>query len=193
MSKSFLVESSARHVHLTKEALNILFGEGATLKPKKYLSQPGQFACEQRVNIVGPKSTIMNVSILGPERNSIQIEISATDARKLGINAPIKESGDLDESGGCKLVGPNGEIDISKGVIVAKRHLHATPEDAENLGVKNGDIVWVRVDGIERNIIFGDVIVRVSPNYSLSMHIDTDEANAANCGLSSRGYIINIK
>ena len=134
MSK-VLVETSARHVHLTEEQIEILFGKGATLTKKKDLSQPGQFACEERVTVVGPKKEIAGVSILGPARKAAQVEVSLTDARTLGIAAPVRESGDIAGTPGCKLVGPCGEIELSEGVIAAKRHIHLSPEDAEKFGV----------------------------------------------------------
>lgn len=181
MKEKFIVETSARHVHVSKADLEVLFGEGATLTPKKDLSQPGQYACVERVDIVGPKNTIKNVSILGPARKATQVEVSLSDARTLGVAAPIRESGDVAGSAACKLVGPAGEIELVEGVIVAKRHIHATPEDAEKLGVKDKDIVAVSIDTAERSLIFKDVVVRVSPSFKLAMHIDTDEANAAAC------------
>ena len=141
MSKKFIVETSARHVHLTQEHLEALFGKGATLTHKKDLSQPGQFACEERVTIVGPKRELAGVSILGPVRPATQVELSATDARSIGVEAPIRESGDIAGSGACKIIGPKGEVEINEGVIVAKRHIHLTPADAEELGVQDKDIV----------------------------------------------------
>ncbi len=175
----FLIETSARHVHVTKEVLNTLFGEGYELTVKKELSQPGQFASNERVAVIGPKGQFPAVSILGPVRPETQVELSASDARSIGVAAPIRESGDISGSGACKLVGPKGEVEISEGVIIAKRHIHATPEDAEALGVKDKEIVNVKVDSPERSLIFGDVVVRISPKYALAMHIDTDESNAA--------------
>ncbi|MBR6917414.1 MAG: phosphate propanoyltransferase [Clostridia bacterium] len=174
-----LVETSARHVHVTEEDLAILFGEGAKLTPKKDLSQPGQFACEERVTLVGPKKPIANVSILGPTRKATQVEISFTDARTLGVSAPVRESGDVAGSAPCKIVGPCGEVDIDEGVIIAKRHIHFTPEEAAAAGVEDKEIVSVKIDSADRSTIFGDVVVRVSPKFSAAMHIDTDEANAA--------------
>ena len=141
MSKEFIVETSARHVHVTQEDLETLFGKGAVLTKKKDLSQPGQFACEERVEVVGPKKSIAGVSILGPVRPATQVELSATAARSIGIAAPIRESGDVAGSGACKLVGPCGEVELKEGVIVAKRHIHLTPADAEELGVKDKDVV----------------------------------------------------
>lgn len=179
MSKEFLVEISSRHVHVTKETLETLFGAGYELTPKKDLSQPGQFACEERVTVVGPKKELAGVSILGPCRSADQVELSATDARSIGVKAPIRESGDVAGSGACKLVGPCGEVELSEGVIVAKRHIHMTPEDADILGVKDAEIVNVKVTTDGRSLIYGDTVVRVSPKYALAMHVDTDEANAA--------------
>ena len=179
MEKKVLVETSARHVHLTEEHIAILFGEGATLTFKKELSQPGQFACEERVTVVGPKKSIPNVIILGPARKASQVEVSLTDARTLGIAAPIRESGDVAGSAPCKLIGPCGEVDLAAGVIAAKRHIHFTPEDAKNFGVVDKQIVSVKITNPDRSTVFGDVVVRVSEKFAPAMHIDTDEANAA--------------
>lgn len=179
MEKKVLVETSARHVHLTEEHIAILFGEGATLTFKKALSQPGQFACEERVTVVGPKKSIPNVIILGPARKASQVEVSLTDARTLGIAAPIRESGDVAGSGACKLIGPCGEVELSEGVIAAKRHIHFTPENAKEFGVEDKQIVSVKIDGTGRSTVFGDVVIRVSEKFAPAMHIDTDEANAA--------------
>ncbi len=178
MAKTILVETSARHIHVSQEHLEILFGKGYELTKKKDLSQPGQYACAERIDVVGPKKTLPGVSILGPVRPSTQVELSLTDARSIGVAAPIRESGDIAGSGACKLVGPCGEVEISEGVIAAKRHIHMTPEDAEVFGVSDKEIVKVKVDGL-RPLIFDDVVVRVSPKFGLAMHIDTDEANAA--------------
>ena len=178
MENKVLVETSARHVHLTEEAIVALFGEGAKLTPKKDLSQPGQFACEERVHVVGPKNTIKNIIILGPARPECQIEVSLTDARVLGVPGMIRESGDVAGTPGCKLVGPAGEYELTEGVVVAKRHIHMTPEDAAAFGVSDKEIVKVRIES-ERSVELDDVVVRVSPSYALAMHIDTDESNAA--------------
>ncbi len=179
MDRPVLVEVSARHVHLTAEALEILFGKGHTLTVKKYLSQPGQFAAEERVTVVGPKRELTGVSVLGPTRRAVQVELSATDARSIGVAAPVRESGKTAGSPGCRLVGPRGELEIAEGVIVAKRHVHMTPADAEKYGVTDGQTVRVEVPSEGRSLVFGDVVVRVSDNYSLALHIDTDEGNAA--------------
>ena len=179
MAKTVLVETSARHVHVSKEDLAVLFGEGYQLTKKKDLSQPGQFACEERVQVIGPKSSFPAVSILGPERKETQVELSASDARSIGVKAPVRESGDLEGSGACKIVGPKGEIEIEKGVIVAKRHIHMTTADAEKYGITDKQIVSVKLETEGRSLIFGDVVARVSDSYALAMHIDTDESNAA--------------
>ena len=192
MSKKFIVETSARHIHVTQEHLEILFGKGHELTKKKDLSQPGQFACEERVTIVGPKKELPGVSILGPVRPATQVELSATDARSIGIAAPIRESGDVAGSGACKVVGPCGEIEISEGVIVAKRHIHLTPADAEELGVKDKDVVWVKLDTDGRKAILGDVVVRVSEKFARAMHIDTDESNAVSAPRDLEGEIIEL-
>ena len=179
MKKEVLIETSARHVHVTQADLETLFGAGYELTHKKDLSQPGQFACEERIQVIGPKGSFPKVSILGPVRPETQVELSASDARSIGVAAPCRESGDVAGSGACKLVGPKGEIDIAQGVIVAKRHIHATPEDAEKYGIQDKQIVSVKIESDGRSLIFGDVVVRVSPKYALAMHIDTDESNAA--------------
>ena len=176
--KEFIVETSARHIHLSREAVDVLFGEGYQLTNKKELSQPGQYACEERVSVVGPKNKIDRVIVLGPARKSSQVEISFTDARTLGITAPVRESGDVAGSGACKLVGPCGEVDLAEGVIIAKRHIHFTPEEAAAANVSDKEIVKVKVTS-ERTTIFDDVVVRVNPSFKGAMHIDTDEANAS--------------
>ena len=173
-----LVETSAHHVHVTDETLEALFGKGATLTNKKDLSQPGQFACVEKVTVVGPRGE-MKMSILGPTRKATQVEVSLTDARKLGIAAPVRESGCIEGTPGCKLVGPAGEYEISEGVIAAKRHIHFTPENAKECGVEDKQIVSVKIEGTERSLTFDEVVVRVSENYAPAMHIDTDESNAA--------------
>ncbi len=180
MEKKVLVETSARHVHLTEEQIEILFGKGAKLTHKKDLSQPGQFACEERVTVVGPKRQIERVIILGPARKAGQVEVSFTDARTLGIDAPVRESGDVAGTPGCKLVGPCGELDLEEGVIVAKRHVHLDPATAEQFGVKDKQIVSLRIDnGLGRTTVFGDLVVRGTPNFAPAVHIDTAESNAA--------------
>jgi putative phosphotransacetylase len=178
MQNKVIVETSARHVHLTEEHIETLFGAGHKLVYKKELSQPGQYACEERVKVVGPKNAIDRVIVLGPARKASQVEVSFTDARTLGVTAPVRESGDVACSGPCKLVGPCGEVELSEGVIIAKRHIHFTPAEAEAAGVVDKEVVKVKVES-ERTTIFDDVVVRVHPNFSAAMHIDTDEANAS--------------
>lgn len=185
-----LVETSARHVHVTKADLEKLFGEGYELTVKKMLSQPGQYASNERVTVVGPKGEMANVSILGPVRSATQIELSLTDARKIGIIAPVRESGDIAGTPGCKLVGPKGEVEVAEGVIAAKRHIHFTPADAAEAGVTDKQIVSVKLDTNGRSLTFGDVVVRVSDKYAAAMHIDTDESNAAGCSGVVYGEII---
>ena len=177
--KEVLVETSARHIHVSKEHLEILFGEGYQLTNKKDLSQPGQFACAEKLLVVGPKGSI-KASILGPTRPASQVELSFTDARTIGVSAPIRESGDVAGSAACKLVNPeNGaEVELTEGVIIAKRHIHLTPAAAAEMGVADKQIVSVKINS-ERTTVYGDVVVRVSEKFAPAMHIDTDEANAA--------------
>ena len=179
MENKFLVETSARHIHLTAEAVEILYGKGAELTVKKMLSQPGQFAtANEKIRLVGPKGELA-VSVLGPVRKANQVELSFSDARALGLkDVPVRESGDVAGTPGIKLVGPAGEMEIAEGCIIAKRHIHMTPADAEAFGVTNGQIVSVKLD-TARPLIFGDVVCRVSDQFALAMHIDTDECNAA--------------
>ncbi len=190
MEQKFIVETSARHVHVSPADLATLFGEGYQLTKKKDLSQPGQFACAERVAVIGPKGQFPAVSILGPERKETQVEISASDARTLGVTAPVRESGDLEGSAPCRIVGPAGEIEIDKGVIIAKRHIHMTKADAAAFGMEDKQIVSVKIDSPERSLIFGDVVVRVSDSYALAMHIDTDESNAVLAGPGAMGEIV---
>ena len=185
-----LVETSARHLHLTQEDLETLFGKGFELTFKKALSQPGQFATNEKVEVIGPKRSMGMISVLGPVRRYTQVELSMTDARSIGIAAPVRESGQIAGSGACKLVGPKGEVEISEGVIVAKRHIHMTKADAAEFGVVDKQIVSVKVDSADRSLIFGDVVVRVSDSYALAMHIDTDESNAAGMAPGTMGEVI---
>lgn len=186
---SFEVEASGRHVHLSRKELDALFGTGYELTKAKDLSQPGQYASKERLTVVGPKGAFPNVVILGPVRKESQVEVSLTDCLQLGVKAPIRESGDIEGTPGIVLVNGDKSVSLDKGLIVAKRHVHMTPEDAEKLGVKNHDIVKVKVEGA-RPLIFDDVVIRVSPKFATYMHIDYDEANA--CGFSKgiRGRII---
>lgn len=181
MKNEILVETSARHVHVTAADMEKLLGKGNTLTVKKMLSQPGQFASNERITIVGPKNSISNVLILGPVRKATQVEVSLTDARTLGIAAPVRESGDIDGTPGCKLVGPAGEVEIERGVIAAKRHIHLDTASAAELGVKDKQIVKTKLCTGERALIFDEVVIRVSDNFAPAMHIDTDESNAAGC------------
>ncbi|MGN0170508.1 MAG: phosphate propanoyltransferase [Lachnospiraceae bacterium] len=179
MKNEVKVEVSARHVHLTQEQIEALFGKGHELTVKKMLSQPGQFAAEERVTVVGPKRSIERVSVLGPARKAGQVELSLTDCFSIGLkDTPVRESGDVAGTPGVTLKTDNAEITLDEGVIVAKRHIHMTPADAEEFGCKDKDIVSVTVNSEGRSLTFGDVIVRVSDSYALAMHIDTDEANA---------------
>ena len=191
MVKEVLVEISARHVHVSEEHLEILFGKGYKLTPKKDLSQPGQFACEERVTVVGPKKELAGVSILGPCRKATQVALSLTDARSIGVKAPIRESGDVANSGACKLIGPAGEVELTEGVIAAKRHIHMTTADAEKYGITDCQIVKVKIPTEGRALIFDDVVARVSDSYALAMHLDTDEANAAAVPGSCMGIILD--
>ena len=180
---------SNKHVHLQKEHIDILFGEGHELTPTKALVQPGQFASEEKVDIVGPKTTLKGIRVLGPARPETQVEISMTDARMLGIKAPVRESGKLDGTPGCKLVGPCGEVELEKGVMVALRHVHLSPAQAEEAGVKDKDIVCLKVGG-ERGLIFDNVLVRSGDAHEREAHLDTDEGNAAGCGPDAVAKII---
>ena len=179
MENKVLVETSARHIHLTEESVKALYGEGAELVVKKMLSQPGQFACaNEKITLVGPKGQL-TVSVLGPTRKADQVELSFTDARTLGLaGVPVRESGDVAGTPGLKMVGPAGEVDIEEGVIIAKRHIHMTPEDAKVFGVEDKQVVKVKINSA-RTTLFDDVVCRVHPTYALAMHIDTDECNAA--------------
>ncbi len=187
---SVIIEGSGKHAHLSREHLDILFGAGFELDQKKMLSQPGQYATSCRVDVVGPKGTLKGMIILGPCRAATQVEVSYSDARVLGIDCPVRESGVLAGSPGCKLVGPAGEVEIAEGCIIAKRHVHMTPDDAERMGLKDKEIVQVQVGG-ERGLIFDEVVLRVNPDYATYMHVDYDEINAG-CifGKDPKGTII---
>jgi putative phosphotransacetylase len=189
LTLKIMVETSARHIHLSQEALEALFGKGAQLTPKKDLSQPGQFACAEKVEIVGPKSSV-KMSVLGPVRPETQIEISRTDARSIGIDAPIRMSGELNGTPGCKVIGPKGELTLDHGVVVAKRHAHLTPDQAAEFGIQDGQNIQIKLNYNERTLIFGDVIARVSKAAGLAVHIDTDEANAAALPGTVEGEVI---
>lgn len=169
---------SNRHLHITREDLDKLFGVGYELKVKSQLMQPGEFAAEETVKVVGPKGSFEKVRLLGPLRKVTQLEISITDKFHLGVDAPVRLSGDIKNTPGIKIIGPEGEVDLKEGVIVAKRHVHMTPSDAEYFQIKDGDLVRVKTFG-ERGLIFENVIARVSEKMALECHLDTDEANAA--------------
>ncbi|HEM3725889.1 TPA: ethanolamine utilization phosphate acetyltransferase EutD [Streptococcus suis] len=186
---SFEIEASGRHIHLSQEDLETLFGKGYSLTKAKDLSQPGQFACKERLTILGPKGSFQNVVILGPVRGATQVEVSLTDCLKLGVNAPIRESGQIEDTPGIVLINGSQVVSLDKGLIVAKRHIHMTPEDAAKANVVNKEIVQVKVGG-ERGLIFDDVVIRVHPKFATFMHIDYDEANACGFKKGMRGRII---
>ena len=181
-----LLETSARHIHLSKQDLETLFGAGAKLNHRKDLSQPGEYVCEEKVDIVGPKRTLAGVSVVGPCRKESQVEVALTDARTLGIDVPVRQSGALEGSQGCTLVGPAGKVELKEGLIAAQRHIHATPCDAAEMGIKDKDVVCIKVDGTGRSGILCDFFVRVHPNFKTLAHIDTDEANAL--GIRGEAY-----
>ncbi len=192
MGLSIPIETSARHIHMCQKDFEILFGEGSSLTCKAELSQPGQYVCEERITVKGPKDAFENVAILGPFRPETQLEISMTDSRKLGIPGIIRQSGDTEGTPGCTLIGPNGALEIDHGVIVAKRHIHMTPVQAMQLNVKDNDDVFVITESYERSLIFADVVVRVSPKFALAMHVDTDEANAFASDSTPSGVILKL-
>lgn len=188
--KSILVETSARHIHLTQKDLEILCGVGFQMESIRPLSQPGQFVANVRLTLVGPKKSLENVVVLGPVRPASQVEVSATEARMLGINPPIRESGDIQGSSSIKIVGPKGQITLTQGCIIAKRHVHMTPTDAQIFGVVDKQMISVKVQSPSRSLIFADVVVRVRKDFALAMHIDTDEANAAGLTGDTQGEVI---
>lgn len=181
MSYKVNIGLSNKHVHLSQADLEKLFGEGYELTPSKPLVQPGQFAAEEKVDIVGPKKTLAGIRVLGPVRPETQVELALTDARAIGIKAPVRESGKLDGTPGCKLVGPCGEVELSHGVIAALRHVHLNDAQAEEAGVKDGDWVSIKIEG-ERGLVFDHVLVRAGVKHEKEVHLDTDEGNAAGCG-----------
>ena len=190
--KDIKLEVSARHVHLSQADVEALFGKGHTLTPKKELSQPGQFACEERVTVVGPKKTFENVAVLGPARPASQVEFAKSDCFALGIMGLIRESGDIEGTPGVELKTENGSVMLDKGLIIAKRHIHMTPLEASRARVKDNDEVFVITQSYERGLIFADVVVRVSPTFKLAMHVDTDEANAFANDDSPTGAILKL-
>jgi acetate kinase len=183
---------SAHHIHLSQGDVERLFGLDHRLTPLSPLAQPGQFACQEQVRLIGPRGSIDRVRVLGPERSQSQVEISRTEGYRLGIHAPVRMSGDLDGTPGLVLEGPAGQVEIKNGVIYAQRHMHMTPTDARRLGLENGDVVRVRVEG-DRELIFGDVAVRVSPKFKLEFHLDTDEANAAQLNTGDIAFLDGIQ
>lgn len=192
MSQKIPIETSARHIHVSEADFKKLFGEDATLTCVHELSQPGQYLCKERITIAGPKGKFENVAILGPFRKETQIELSMTDTRKIGVPGVIRQSGHTDDTPGCTLIGPNGTIELEKGVIVAKRHIHMTPLEASRARVKDNDEVFVITESFERGLIFADVVVRVSPSFRLAMHVDTDEANAFASDVAPTGAILKL-
>jgi acetate kinase len=190
--KKIPIEVSAHHVHLSKDVMDVLFGPGSELSRRSDLSQPGQFACQETINLIGPKGRVERIRVLGPLREKSQVEISMTEEFKLGIKAPIRASGDLAGSPGTTLEGPRGTYRLPEGVICSFRHIHMSPEDALAFGLKDRDMVSVKVEG-ERTLVFGDVLVRVHPDFRLSMHIDTDEANAANIQTGKEGVLVGVE
>ncbi len=191
-TSAILLEVSARHLHLSAEHIQALFGDGAVLHNEHELSQPGQYACAEKVNVIGPKGRIDGVRVLGPARKQTQVEVSVTDTYKLGVKAPIRESGTLAGSPGVTLEGPAGTVTIPEGLICAMRHIHMSPEEAALFGLRDKDVVRVRVPG-DRELVFGDTLVRVRPDFRLAMHIDTDEANAADLKNGTTVFIESIQ
>lgn len=192
MSLKIPIETSARHVHICEADFKILFGEDAVLHYVHELSQPGQYLCQERVTVMGPRGRFENVAILGPFRPETQIELSMTDTRKIGVPGVIRQSGYTEGTPGCQLVGPKGVINLEKGIIVAKRHIHMTPREASLAHVKDNDEVFVITQSFERGLIFADVVVRVSPKFKLAMHVDTDEANAFGSDSTPTGAILKL-
>ena len=192
MSIKIPIETSARHIHISQQDFETLFGKGKKLHYVKELSQPGQYLCEERLNVLGPRGTFENMAILGPFRKETQVELSLTDTRKLGLPGMIRQSGDIEGTPGCTLAGPLGELTISKGVIVAKRHIHMTPDNALALNVRDNDEVFVLTKSYGRALIYADVVVRVNWDFRLAMHVDTDEANAFSSDAEPYGVIVRL-
>lgn len=192
MKQKIPIEISAKHMHICREDFEALFGKGRELTFKKELSQPGQFLAEERVTIEGPRGKMENMAVLGPFRKETQVELAITDARKLGIERVIRQSGDIEGTPGCRIIGPQGSIDLEKGVIIAKRHIHMTPSDAIRMRVKDNDEVFVITQSFERALIYANVVVRVHPDFVLAMHVDTDEGNAFAHDEEQYGVILNL-
>ncbi|WP_442871657.1 PduL/EutD family phosphate acyltransferase [Aminipila sp.] len=189
MSYEVKIGLSNKHVHLSEKHIEALFGAGHKLTPTKDLVQPGQFACEEKVDIVGPKAALKGIRVLGPARPETQVELAMTDARSIGIKAPVRESGKLEGTPGCKLIGPCGEVELDHGVMVALRHVHLSAAQAEEAGVKDKDIISIKIEG-ERGLVFDNVLVRAGDKHEREVHLDTDEGNAAGCGPDSVCTII---
>ena len=192
MSIKIPIETSARHIHISRKDFEFLFGEGAELHYVKELSQPGQYLCEERLTVRGPKGDFANIAILGPFRRETQVELSLTDTRKIGLPGIIRQSGDIEDTPGCTLIGPLGELEIKRGVIVAKRHIHMTPEEALALRVRDNDEVFVLTKSYGRALIYADVVVRVNWDFRLAMHVDTDEANAFSSDAEPYGVVVKF-
>ena len=192
MSIKIPIETSARHIHISREDFEFLFGEGDELHYIKELSQPGQYLCEERLTVRGPKGDFANMAILGPFRRETQVELSLTDTRKIGLPGIIRQSGDIADTPGCTLIGPLGELEIKRGVIVAKRHIHMTPEEALALRVHDNDEVFVLTKSYGRALIYADVVVRVNWDFRLAMHVDTDEANAFSSDAEPYGVVVKF-
>jgi len=190
MGTSVSIAVSARHAHLSQATLDRVFGPGYQLRPRTWLSQTGQFAAQEIVTLVGPAGRIQNVRVMGPPRSHDQIELSRTDELTLGIEAPVRISGDLAGTPGIGIEGPAGRVSLSSGVISARRHVHMSPQDAERWGVQDGQTVQVKVDSKDRDLVFGDVTVRIAPDFRLEVHLDTDEANAAGIKNGDRGELL---
>lgn len=189
LAKIFVpMEASGRHVHLTKEQAVTLFGHGLT--PERPLSQPGQYLSRERVTVIGPKGEFRNVAVLGPERREAQVEISLTDGKTLGLQPPIRLSGDVKSSPGCTLAGPGGQVKLTQGVIAAQRHIHLTPEDGRRFGVADKQVVRLQTF-TNRPVVFDDVVVRISPDFSAAVHLDYDEANACGFRKGDLGRILS--
>ena len=190
-SRQIPVAISAHHVHFTQATIDLLFGKNYVLQPRSALSQPGQFAAVETVTLIGPLGRLEHVRVLGPSRAADQVEVSRTDQRTLGLDAPLRLSGDLESTPGLVLEGPKGRAVLTTGVVCALRHFHMSPSDAEDLNVKDHDVVQVAVESEGRRVVFGDVVVRVSPDYRLELHLDTDEGNAAGAGPETTAHLVN--
>lgn len=186
------IETSARHIHVSREEFEQLFGKGAELHYVKELSQPGQYLCEERLTVRGPRGSFENMAILGPFRRETQVEVSLTDTRRLGLPGIIRQSGNIADTPGCTLIGPEGELTIPRGVIVAKRHIHMTPDEAITLRVRDNDEVFVLTKSYGRALIYADVVVRIHRDFRLAMHVDTDEANAFSSDAEPYGVIVRL-